>query len=98
MQLTTSKEANGGKVKAKEKIEFNFYKRSQTDQEVVLAHENADILWLDVLKLWVKQPTIFILFCRRESQGSRSSQPGPLQRKPSTDGNERYRDCFYVHE
>ncbi|TNN02393.1 hypothetical protein fugu_009880 [Takifugu bimaculatus] len=26
---------------------------------------------------------------RRESQGSRSSQPGPLQRKPSTDGNER---------
>ncbi|TWW79425.1 Transcription elongation factor A protein 3 [Takifugu flavidus] len=26
---------------------------------------------------------------RRESQGSRSSQPGPPQRKPSTDGNER---------
>lgn len=33
---------------------------------------------------------MLILNYRRESHGSKTPQPGPAQRKPSTDGFERY--------
>ncbi len=35
------------------------------------------------------------LFYRRESHGSKASQPGPPQRKPSTDNTERYFKFFF---
>lgn len=55
----------------------------------MLAHENQCLL-AGCAETVGEVDNILILLSRRESQGSRSSQPGPPQRKSSTDGNERY--------
>lgn len=43
-----------------------------------------------------KKMTQLTLFYRRESHGSKTPQPGPPQRKPSTDSIEKYFNYLFI--